>query len=76
MPTKKKRINLAPPEKLYLLIKQYAELENVPIATKAIELLSQMVELEESEDAFLSAVADKRIGDGSSYIPDSDDIWK
>ena len=76
MPTNKKRINVTPPKQLYLVIQQLADQDDVPVSTKALQLLGQAVDLEEVEDEFLSAVADKRLGDGSSYVPDSDDIWK
>lgn len=58
MPTKKKRINITTPDRLYLVIEQLAEQDEVPISTKALELLGQAAAMEEIEDEYFSKLAD------------------
>jgi len=58
MPTKKRRINITPSDKLYIVLAELAEQDDVPVSTKALELIAQAVGMDEVEDAYFSALAD------------------
>lgn len=58
MPTRKKRINITTPDKLYLVIEQLAEQDDVPVSTKALQLLGQAAAMEELEDEYFSKLGD------------------
>lgn len=49
MPTKKRRINISLSEDLEFVIKKLAERDNVPEATKAVELIKIGIEVDEDE---------------------------
>lgn len=76
MPTDKPRINMTLPDELYRLLKKIADAENIPLGTKAVELLSRLLKADEAEDIALSHIADTRLGDERAFIPDTDDAWK
>ena len=59
MPTKKTRINISIPKNLNQLLTTLAKRDDVPVATKALELIKTALEIE--EDAMLSKVANQRI---------------
>lgn len=65
MPTSKKRINITLSKDLEITIIKLAERDNVPVATKAMQLLNSAMEIE--EDDFLDQLADKRTGRKSKY---------
>ena len=49
MATSKKRINISLPKDLEMILEELADRDNVPTATKAVELLKIAVEIEEDE---------------------------
>lgn len=49
MATNKKRINISVPKDLELILKELAERDDVPVATKALELMKIGVEIDEDE---------------------------
>jgi len=59
MPTTKKRLNITLSDELAELIKLLSERDNVPLATKAAELLKKAVE--EEEDEVLAMMAEERV---------------
>lgn len=69
----KKRINVSLPDSTVLYLQHIALRDQVPPATKAAELIEKALEIE--EDAYLSSVADERLSEKVTYIPDSDAAW-
>lgn len=65
MPTKKKRINISLSEDLELVIKALAKRDNVPEATKAVELIKIGIEVD--EDEIWNELAEERAKNGK-YI--------
>lgn len=65
MPTKKKRLNITLKKDVALFLEKIALRDEVPQATKAAELLEQALELE--EDAYFSALAEKRLKEGGKF---------
>lgn len=49
MATNKKRINISLPKDLQTILEELAERDNVPTATKAVELIKIAVEIDEDE---------------------------
>ena len=49
MATNKKRINISLPKDLELVLEELAERDDVPVATKAIELIKAAIEIDEDE---------------------------
>lgn len=74
MPTKKKRINLTTPDKLYLVIEQLAEQDEVPVSTKALQLLGQAAAMEEIEDEYFSKLADALCERNTGFIS-HEEFW-
>ncbi|MDD5055738.1 MAG: hypothetical protein PHZ00_05740 [Candidatus Peribacteraceae bacterium] len=72
MPTTKRRLNLALPPDLDIVIGKLAKRDNVPQATKAIYLLALALELE--EDIVLDALASERDNKGVKFIS-HDKAW-
>lgn len=72
MPTTKTRINLSVPEDINKALHQLSKKENTPIATKALELLKQALELE--EDIALEHIADQREKKSSKQLS-HDEVW-
>ena len=64
----KKRINLTPPIEIYLMLKQLAEADDVPIAQKVLDLLTTAIDMEEAEDEYFSALGDARATDNRGFI--------
>ncbi len=62
MPTNKKRINITLSKDTAVFLRRIALRDEVPQATKAAELLEYALELE--EDAYFSALAEKRMKQG------------
>lgn len=77
MPTTKKRLNLTLPSDLETLLKILAKRDNVPLATKAIQLINEAIEME--EDLMLSRIAEERLAEienGESEVISHEDFWK
>ena len=49
MATSKKRINISLPKDIEIVLEELAERDNVPTATKAIELIKIGIEIDEDE---------------------------
>lgn len=75
MPTKKKRISIIPPKQLYLVIEQLAEQDDVPVSTKALQLVGQAAAMEEIEDEYFSKLAEERDKPGTTFIS-HEKFWK
>lgn len=73
MPTTKTRLNITLSKELEEAIRLLAKRDNVPQATKAVELLEEALELE--EDLVWDAIANERRAKGGKMIP-FDKIWK
>ena len=73
MPTSKKRINITLSNDIALFLKKIALRDDVPEATKAVELLKRALEIE--EDEYFSAVADKRAADTTAGSLSHEDFW-
>ena len=73
MPTLKQRINITVSADTGWALKKLAKMHQVPIATKAGELLEQALELE--EDLIWAEIAEKRSKEKVKYIP-HEIVWK
>jgi hypothetical protein len=73
MPTQKNRLNLSLPADMETLLKAYAELDGVPVATKAVELLKQALEWQ--EDRYFDKVATSRKSKDEKLLT-HDEVWK
>lgn len=49
MPTSKKRINISVPEDTEAILTLLAKRDDVPVATKAVQLLEMAIEIDEDE---------------------------
>lgn len=74
MPTKKKRINLSLPEHLAVFLESISVRDDVPQATKAVELLEKALEIE--EDEYFAAIADERASDDDADYISQEEFWK
>lgn len=74
MPTSKHRINLTVPDELNKILNLLANRDNMPVASKTLELLKEAVELE--EDKILSAIADARFESDKGKHLSHDEVWK
>ena len=72
MPTKKKRINISLPKHMAIFLEQIALRDDVPQATKAVELLDKALELE--EDEYFSKLAEKRDTPDAKYLS-HEEVW-
>ena len=73
MPTSKHRINLTVPVEIDAALQKLARRDEVPIATKAVELLRRAIELD--EDDVLGQIAAAREKKGGRTVPHSR-AWK
>jgi hypothetical protein len=73
MATTKKRINISLGKETETALKQIAERDKVPVATKAEEMVRLALELE--EDIVLGALAKKRDTKNAHYLA-SDEVWQ
>lgn len=73
MATTKKRINISIPADIEETLIILAERDSVPVATKAGELLREMIEIE--EDAVLAEVAEGRDTKDAVFIS-HEQAWK
>lgn len=72
MPTNKKRINITLSKDAAVFLYRIALRDEVPQATKAAELLELALELE--EDAYFSALTEKRIKPNGRFLSHKD-FW-
>lgn len=72
MPTTKQRINICVPPYLNTALKKLSRKENVPVATKALELLKNALEME--EDKIFNHIAAGRDTQTAKYIT-HDELW-
>jgi len=73
MATTKKRINISVPADIEDTLIILAKRDAVPVATKAGELLREIIEIE--EDSILSQVAESRDTKGAAFIS-HEEAWK
>lgn len=66
MATSKKRINISLPKDVELVLKVLAKRDNVPTATKAIELIKYAIEIE--EDRIWDRLASERDTKDAKFI--------
>ncbi len=66
MPTLKKRINIIIPKEPLAMLKALAQRDEVPIATKAKELLEEILEI--YEDEIWAELAAKRDTKNAKYV--------
>jgi hypothetical protein len=73
MPTKKRRLNITLPKNLAIFIAKIALRDEMPQATKAVQLLEKALEIE--EDEYFSQLADERDTHNAKFIS-HDEFWK
>lgn len=73
MSTSKKRINISLPKHLAVFLEKISLRDEVPQATKAVELLEKALELE--EDEYFSRLADARASDDEADYIAHEDFW-
>lgn len=66
MATNKKRINISLPKDLQLTLEKLADRDNVPTATKAVELIKVAVEID--EDELWNKIAEERDAKSAKFI--------
>jgi predicted DNA-binding protein len=66
MPTHKKYINITLPDDTAVFLQKISQHDNVPQATKAVELLEFALEME--EDEYFSILAEKRDTPDARFI--------
>lgn len=66
MPTLKKRINIIIPDGPLEILEALAKKDEVPVATKATELLQEMLEIH--EDEILAQIAEGRDTPDAQYV--------
>ncbi len=72
MPTNRKRINLALPDSMTVVLEKVAKRDNVPTATKVTELLSFALDIE--EDMVLGAIVKERDTKDAVYVS-HEEVW-
>ncbi len=73
MATKKKRINVSLPKKLYVFLQGIALRDEMPTATKAAELIGKALEIE--EDEYFSKLAEERDTPDAEFVS-HEEAWK
>lgn len=73
MPTNKKRINITADRDVERALVRAAKRDGIPVASKAAELISTALELE--EDIYFSALAHTRASKRATYYAHRD-AWK
>ena len=68
MATAKRRLNVTLPDNINAVIQMLAERDGVAHAAKAVELIEMGIELSDTEDKYLSKIADKRAGQNAQYV--------
>jgi len=66
MPTSKKRLNITLPKHLAIFLQQISLRDDVPQATKAIELIEKALEIE--EDRYFSHRAEQRDTANATFV--------
>lgn len=66
MPTTKKRVNISLSTELENALAKLAERDQIPQATKAVELIKTAIELE--EDQFFDIIASERDKRGAKFV--------
>lgn len=74
MATAKSRITVSVGKSTWVALKAFAKREEVPVATAAVRLIEEALELE--EDRFLPAIADERLAKKTVWVKDRDAVWK
>ena len=69
----KKRINISVSEDINQILKQLARRDNVPVATKTLELLKEAIQIE--EDVIWEKLAETRDTKGAKYLSHKE-VWK
>ncbi|MBT3704597.1 hypothetical protein HOG17_02330 [Candidatus Peregrinibacteria bacterium] len=72
MPTTKKRVNITLSEEIEKALELLADRDNVPVATKASELVKIAIEIDEAD--MLNMVAEERDTEKAKYIS-HDKAW-
>ena len=73
MPTTKTRINISAPRPVLAALKSLARRDDVPVATKTLELVKQAIEME--EDFVCGEIAKKRAVGTRQWISHRD-FWR
>ncbi len=73
MPTTKKRINISVSDEVESAVAVLAERDNVPQATKVVELLKSALETE--EDQVLDQIARERDTESATFVS-HEEAWK
>ena len=72
MPTTKKRLNISLSKETALFLRKLSLRDDVPQATKAVQLLEKALELE--EDEYFSALADQRAAKPAGWMS-HEEFW-
>lgn len=73
MPTTKKRINISLPEDLEMVLGKLAKRDDIPQATKAVQLIRLAVEMD--EDEIFDSIAKKRDSKKAKFV-NHENAWK
>lgn len=73
MATNKKRINISLPKDTEIALNLLAKADGVPVATKAVELLENALEI--LEDQVLNDIAEQRANNPKAEYIDHDEFW-
>jgi predicted DNA-binding protein len=74
MPTSKKRLNITLPKDIAIFLEKISIRDEVPQATKVVELIEKALELE--EDEYFSRIADQRATDNDADYISAEEFWK
>ena len=74
MSTVKRRINISLPREIDKTLGKLAKRDDMPEATKALDLIRLALEIE--EDHYFQNIAERRMKGKVKWLPDSDKIWK
>ena len=74
MATTKRRINISLPRRVDISLGKLAKRDDMPEATKALDLI--MLALEIEEDQYFESVAKERMKGKIKWVTDNDKIWK
>ena len=74
MATTKRRINISLPNEIDITLGKLAKRDDMPEATKALDLIRIALEIE--EDNYFSNIAEERMKGKVKWLPDNDKIWK
>ncbi len=74
MATAKTRINISVTKATRDTLRRLAKRDQEPVATTAVKLLEEALELQ--EDRILSAITDERLRGKVRWVKDNDKIWR